>query len=116
MEAKDRKYYSNPSQARGSGHFNPPAPESLIQQLAAMKLQQPTSMAFPTEHQQPRYHTNRQQHSSTKAIQGISMEMPMIDTSTRGSSSTSTKRQRIEDYPYTQTDMAGPAQQASQQP
>lgn len=92
MEAKDKKYYSNPSQAKGSGHFSPPAPESLIQQLAAMKLQQPTPMDSPKVHQQTRFHTNRQQHSSTKAIQGSSMEVNLVESSTRGISNSSTKR------------------------
>jgi hypothetical protein len=40
MEAKDKKYYSNPSHSKDFGHYSPLVPETLIQQLASMKLQQ----------------------------------------------------------------------------
>jgi hypothetical protein len=40
MEAKDRKFYSNPSQAPNFGQYSPPVPTSLLEKLAAMKIQQ----------------------------------------------------------------------------
>jgi hypothetical protein len=39
MEAKDRKFYSNPSQAPNFGQYSPPVPTSLLEQLTAMKIQ-----------------------------------------------------------------------------
>ena len=116
MEAKDKKYYSNPSQAKDFGHTSPPAPDSLIQQFAAMKLHHTTPMDSPNEHQQTRFHTNIQHHSMTKAIQGFSMDMTMVESSVGGSSCNTAKRQRTDDSTVNQTDMAGPAKQASQQP
>jgi hypothetical protein len=39
QEIKDQKFYSNPSHSPDFGKYSPPVPDSLIQQLAAMKIQ-----------------------------------------------------------------------------
>ncbi|MCI38656.1 hypothetical protein A2U01_0059884, partial [Trifolium medium] len=44
MEDKDKKFYSNPSQSPQFGKYSPPVPESLLAQLAAMKLQSKSPM------------------------------------------------------------------------
>jgi hypothetical protein len=41
MEAKDKKYYSNPSNDPNFGKNSPPVPTSLLEKLAAMKIQTP---------------------------------------------------------------------------
>jgi hypothetical protein len=41
MEAKDKKYYSNPSHNPDFGKYSPPVPTGLLEKLAAMKIQTP---------------------------------------------------------------------------
>jgi hypothetical protein len=41
MEAKDKKFYSNPSQNPEFGKYSPPVPIGLLEKLAAMKIQTP---------------------------------------------------------------------------
>jgi hypothetical protein len=43
MEAKDKKYYRNPSQNPDFRKYCPPVPTGLLEKLAAMKLQTPKS-------------------------------------------------------------------------
>jgi hypothetical protein len=50
MEAKDRKYHNNPSMSKEFGHFNPPIPTSMIEQMKAMKIQE--EMEAARAHQQ----------------------------------------------------------------
>ncbi|MCH89276.1 zinc CCHC-type-like protein, partial [Trifolium medium] len=39
MEAKDKKFYSNPSHAKNFGQYSPPVPSDLLEKLAAMRVQ-----------------------------------------------------------------------------
>jgi len=116
LEAKEKQYYSNPSQAKSYGRNNPPAPEALIQQLADMKINQATPMDATKGHQHSRFQTNNGIHTAPKAIKGVTMQITTVNTNLQGSSSSSSKRQRTEDLSPLQSEMAGPAQQASQQP
>jgi hypothetical protein len=50
MEAKDRKYHSNPPMSKEFGHFSPPIPTSMIEQMKAMKIQEEMEVAMA--HQQ----------------------------------------------------------------
>jgi hypothetical protein len=38
IEAKDKKFYSNPSHSKDFGHYSPPVPADLLEKLAAMKV------------------------------------------------------------------------------
>jgi len=47
MEAKDKKFwpiYNSPSHSKDFGQYSPSVPDSLLQQLAAMKIQQKSPM------------------------------------------------------------------------
>jgi hypothetical protein len=59
MEAKDRKFYSNPSQAPNFGQYSPPVPTALLDQLAAMKIN--TSRGEDPQ-QNNNYTTNQSQY------------------------------------------------------
>jgi hypothetical protein len=39
-EDKDKQFHSNPSQGKNFGHYSPPIPTSMLEQMAAMKLQE----------------------------------------------------------------------------
>jgi hypothetical protein len=75
MEEKDRKYYSNPSHNPDFGKYSPPVPTSLLEKLAAMKLQTPTGSNQKQNNQQGNQktpvHTHHMQISSS--IQEIIM-------------------------------------------
>jgi hypothetical protein len=68
MEAKDRKFYSNPSHNPNFGQYSPPVPTSLLEQLAAMKLQKTNA----ADSQQSNYtHTNTHQNQSHSPHQKV---------------------------------------------
>jgi hypothetical protein len=73
MEAKDRKFYSNPSHGPNFGQYSPPVPTSLLEQLAAMKLQKTNVDASQQNSQQqpPRPTTNQ---TYTQDQDGIMIE------------------------------------------
>jgi hypothetical protein len=106
LEAKDKKYYSNPSHANDFGYNSPPAPESLLQQLEDMKIHQPTPMESAKSHQQTSFQKSSRIQPMSKAIQGVPMKMAIVNSYDQGSSSTSSKRQRTEDTSPTHTEMA----------
>jgi hypothetical protein len=58
MEAKDRKFYSNPSQAPNFGQYSPLVPTALLDQLAAMKINTPRGKS---PQQNNNYTTNQSQ-------------------------------------------------------
>jgi hypothetical protein len=62
LEDKDRKYYSNPSQAKNFGQYSPPVPNDLLEKLAALKVQQKED---PNSSQQSHEQTHKSTTSST---------------------------------------------------
>jgi hypothetical protein len=68
MEAKDRKYYSNPSHDPNFGKNSPPVPTSLLEKLAAMKLQTPKG----NEQKQSNQQQNQYTHLHTQQLQTCS--------------------------------------------
>jgi hypothetical protein len=40
LEEKDKNFYSNPSKGSNFGHYSPPIPASMLEQMAAMKIQE----------------------------------------------------------------------------
>jgi hypothetical protein len=60
MEAKDRKFYSNPSQAPNFGQYSSPVPTALPEQLAAMKINTPRG---DEPQQNSHYNTNQSQQT-----------------------------------------------------
>jgi hypothetical protein len=52
MEAKDKKFYSNPSHAPNFGQYSPHVPTSLLEQLAAMKIQKQKAETSTTGNKQ----------------------------------------------------------------
>jgi hypothetical protein len=59
MEAKDRKFYSNPSHNPNFGHYSPPVPTSLLEKLAAMKLNKTSGKEDPPTSQTTGDRTNQ---------------------------------------------------------
>jgi hypothetical protein len=116
LEAKDRKYYSNPSQSKDFGHCSPPAPDILLQQLADMKLQHDSPMKSAQNQQHTMTPYVSRTHPIPNIMQGTQMEMTIMTTPSKHQGITPSKRQRTEESFPTQTDMAGPAKQASQTP
>jgi hypothetical protein len=109
MEAKDRKYHSNPTMARDYGSFSPPIPATMMEQMAAMKLQDD----MENEEQQA-----KEKSPSTQATQQYTMNTQLTTTTVF----TQAKRQRRDSNSPTTMDemmgddcnMAGPVKQASQ--
>jgi hypothetical protein len=106
MEAKDRKYHSNPSMSKDFGQFSPPIPASMLAQMKAMKIQDDMEEASAQNMaESPRNHNTQPQKQSEELGQN-----KMI---------TPTKRPRLSntsnlDLTQEDTLMAGPAEQASQ--
>jgi hypothetical protein len=80
MEAKDRKFYSNPSHGPNFGQYSPPVPTSLLEQLAAMKLQktnadtsQQNSQQQPPRHSTHQTYTQEQDRMMTEQNEGQRM-------------------------------------------
>jgi hypothetical protein len=62
MEAKDRKYHSNPSMSKDFGQYSPPIPASMLAQMKAMKVQDDMEEASSqTRTESPKNHTNQPQ-------------------------------------------------------
>lgn len=61
MADQDKKFYSNPSHSPNFGTYSPTVPESLLAQMAAMKVQQQTSNEQNYEPQQQDYNMKHQQ-------------------------------------------------------
>jgi hypothetical protein len=59
MEAKDRKFYINPSHNPNFGQYSPPVPTSLLEKLAAMKLNKTSGEAAPQTNQNTADRTNK---------------------------------------------------------
>lgn len=115
MEAKDKRYYSNPSQSKDFGHYSPPVPDSLLQELASLKLQQTSPMATTHNKQQTMSPTTKNYLIQPRNIQGPALELTMMESTPKGNYSTSSKRQRTEEPDSPQNELAGSAKQASQQ-
>jgi hypothetical protein len=62
MDAKDRKYYSNPSHDPNFGKNSPPVPTSLLEKLAAMKIQTPKGNNQQQNNQQQHQYALMQTH------------------------------------------------------
>jgi hypothetical protein len=131
MEAKDKNYYSNPSHDPKFGQHSPPVPKDLLDQLAAMKLQQQKNDNNMHHNQ----HSPTQNHAHTTSTYGQGRVQQLIechtkrtqgdmDTSitTKGQAQlTTAKRQKMEQgderlSTRTQTEGVGHAQQASPRP
>ncbi|GAU51479.1 hypothetical protein TSUD_413680 [Trifolium subterraneum] len=57
MEAKHKKYYSNPSHSKNFGQYSPPVPTDLLEKLAAMKVnssQEQSTKHTPTPQADPK--------------------------------------------------------------
>jgi hypothetical protein len=61
LEAKDRKFHSNPSLSKNFGSYSPPIPPSMMEQMAAMKLQDDKEAADQAQQQHP----NRNERQGT---------------------------------------------------
>jgi len=116
MEAKDKKYYSNPSHSKDFGHYSPPVPDSLLQQLGDMKIQQSSSMNSQQFQQQSLSQTMSKVYSSPRDTHNLNLEKNLMEVSPKTQGITPSKRQRTADTSSPQYDMAGPAKQASQKP
>ncbi|MCH81857.1 zinc CCHC-type-like protein [Trifolium medium] len=127
METKDRKYHSNPSMAKNFGTYSPPVPVSMLEQMAAMKIQDDIEDAASNTNA----NTNRSEDNKTQASPKTphthqsshigTGKSPMETTGTMALISQA-KRQRVEsnssnnmEFSMVDTQMAGPAGQASQQ-
>jgi hypothetical protein len=62
MDAKDRKYYSNPSHDPNFGKNSPPVPTSLLEKLASMKIQTPKGNNQQQNNQQQHQYALMQTH------------------------------------------------------
>jgi hypothetical protein len=71
MEAKDKKFYSNPSHSKEFGQYSPPVPSDLLEKLATMKV---STSKFKTDnqHQQPQSNADppMNQHHTTQEDKG----------------------------------------------
>jgi hypothetical protein len=123
LEEKDKKFHSNPSNGSNFGQYSPPIPASMLEQMAAMKLQEETEareqVNTETATKQPSndgMQINRYRRQAPRAEQQIFKDTMMLDQveETHGNG----KRPRLEaESTNTKTlTMAGPIQQASQQP
>jgi hypothetical protein len=117
MEAKDKKYHSNPSMAKNYGSYSPPIPAAMLKEMAAMKIKDDQEAACnqsnrntDTEASSTPSNTTTGQHNSANS---------QIITN---KSINQAKRQRMDSNSPTNVDitmvescsMAGPAKQASQ--
>jgi hypothetical protein len=134
MEAKDRKYHSNPSMSKEFGQFSPPIPTSMIEQMNAMKIkeeleatrahQQSGHGSYNNMKQNQKYGDNITQQSR-RSNEGQKSENLLLHNDNNGQNAmlTPTKRQRMATGPNSNqmdmimedTQMAGLAKQASQQ-
>jgi hypothetical protein len=71
MDAKDKKFYSNPSHSKEFGQYSPPVPSDLLEKLATMKV---STSKFKTDnqHQQPQSNADppMNQHHTTQEDKG----------------------------------------------
>jgi hypothetical protein len=117
MEAKDKKYHSNPSMAKNYGSYSPFIPAAMLKEMAAMKIKDDQEAACnqsnrntDTEASSTPSNTTTGQHNSANS---------QIITN---KSINQAKRQRMDSNNPTNVDitmvescsMAGPARQASQ--
>jgi hypothetical protein len=123
LEEKDKRFHSNPSKGSNFGQYSPPIPASMVEQMAAMKLQEeaeeraqataetPTNQPSNNGIQMSRYirHTPR---TGTITLMDNMVLDKAVETHTH------VKRPRLEaDNINTKNiTMAGPDQQASQRP
>lgn len=117
MEAKDKKYYSNPSDhSKDFGHYNPPVPDTLLQQLADMKIQQSSHMNSQQQQFQQQYmsQTMSKVYSSPRNTHSLNLEKKLMEIAPQTQGINSAKRQRTANTTSPQHDMARPAKQASQ--
>jgi hypothetical protein len=120
MEAKDRKYYSNPSQAKNFGQYSPPVPADLLEQLAALRVNnvsakqteksQQNTEDSPMEGVKHQYEGRdkkalRLNYSNDQQQQDLTIANTNMETTNYG------KRQKVEEI-----QRAGTASQASPRP
>jgi hypothetical protein len=108
MEAKDKKYHSNPSMSKDFGHYSPPIPASILEQMQAMKIQDDKEAARPQQHKTSHNTHNHQDNANKPPAQ--SMLTPTKRQRVNLASSSSQNEMMLED-----TQMAGLGKQASQQ-
>jgi hypothetical protein len=108
MEAKDRKFYSNPSHNPKFGQYSPTVPTSLLDQLAAMKLQKTTTAdsKHPKDPPDNTHYNQHYNHDHNRMIINLGGAQRMDtngtpqDTTTRSSNNstqiTPAKRQKME--------------------
>jgi hypothetical protein len=58
IEEKDKRFHSNPSQGSNFGHYSPPIPASMMEQMAAMKLQEEAEKRDQAKTETPTYQTS----------------------------------------------------------
>jgi hypothetical protein len=116
MEEKDRKFYSNPSQAKNFGKYSPPVPQDLLEKLAAMKVQattdtqpnhnthQPCQQSSPQNNQDNTVTIRKVPEDRTKKDHRLSYNketqpMEAVDTTdtTKTDQLLQAKRQKMED-------------------
>jgi hypothetical protein len=115
MEEKDRKFYSNPSLSKTFGQYSPPIPESMLAEMAAMKIQEEGEVENATSSRDTQTGDGRRVwHRTTRTTGSTSQAMEMVSNL----EAILTKRQRIEEGcgAITKNQVAGPAGQASQKP
>jgi hypothetical protein len=66
-EEKDKKFYSNPSQARNFGQYSPPVPSDLLEKLAAMRVSK-------AQDDQPKQPHQTQEYPSYQNMDNTTME------------------------------------------
>jgi hypothetical protein len=122
----DKQFHSNPSQGKNFGHYSPPIPASMLEQMAAMKLQEEAqeersrqdanneprnNMQKPREGQCQKSMVRR---SNTSLMQVQAQETMVITEHREGQLAAKRPRMEIETSPTIDTIMAGPVKQASQ--
>jgi hypothetical protein len=120
MEEKDRKYYSNPSQAKNFGQYSPPVPSDLLDKLAALRVNnasanQPEKPQKYTE-ESPMEGVKHQYEGRDKKAHRLSynndkLQQDQSTASTNMETTTYGKRQKTEEI-----QRAGTASQASPRP
>jgi hypothetical protein len=124
MDEKDRKFYSNPSHSPNFGHYSPTVPTSLLEQLAALKLQAQqqangTATTSPEQTRQEKNTQNQTQEPSQgkKSIGDASpgkLDMERLKQAKRLKTAGESTPQHLENMDVQL--MAGLVFQASQQP
>jgi hypothetical protein len=119
MEEKDRKFYSNPSLSKTFGHYSPLIPDSMLAEMAAMKIQEEREDEGSTSSNNQQQKTRATQtgdgrggwHRTRRVTDSTSQLMEV----TSNTDDTLAKRQRIDAKcrEITENQMAGPAGQAS---